>query len=68
MATHILTTGKGKNKRQFELDEDEFNEFLLRYEENELVDLSHLTGKQVILTQRDPKTGAVIGSTTITMN
>ena len=68
MKTHILTTGKGKNKRQFELDENEFNEFLLRYEENELVDLSHLKGKPVILTQRDPKTGAIIGTTTITMN
>ena len=38
----ILTTGKGKNKRSWELTEEEFAEFALRFEENELIDVSKL--------------------------
>lgn len=41
--TIILTTGKGKNKRQWELTESEFNEFEFRYEENELIDFEDVS-------------------------
>ena len=36
----ILTTGKGKDKRSWELTEEEFDEFEFCYEENELVDFT----------------------------
>lgn len=38
----VLTTGKGKNKRQWELSAEEFQEFEMLFEENELIDLSCL--------------------------
>ena len=68
MAKHILTTGKGKNKRQFELNDAEFKEFELRYEENELIDTSNLYGKPITITQVDPKTNKPIGQTTVTLS
>lgn len=40
MAKHILTTGKGKSKRQWELTDEEFEYFQMRFEENELADMS----------------------------
>ena len=39
MSEHILTMGRGKNKRQWSLDDKELKEFELRFEENELVEL-----------------------------
>lgn len=37
---HILTTGKGKNKRQWELSNEDFERFEAMFEENELIDMS----------------------------
>ena len=51
----ILTLGKGKNKREWELTEEEFREFECRFEENELIEIGpeFLKGK---LTLVDPPT------------
>lgn len=38
--TYILKVKDGKQTREFELNKREYDEFLLRYEENELVDYS----------------------------
>ena len=38
--THTLTTGRGKNKRTFELNDEEFSRFEMMFGENELVDIS----------------------------
>ena len=36
---HILSTGKGKNKREFELNNEEWDRFLLYFEECELIEI-----------------------------
>lgn len=40
MKTYTLTLGKGKNKREWRLTEDEFDTFLLYFGERELIDLN----------------------------
>lgn len=65
MAKHILTTGKGKNKRQYELNDEEFAEFQMRFEENELIDVSKFADKPVKLTLCDPKTLKPIETVTL---
>ena len=54
MAKHILTTGKGKNKRQWELTDEEFEYFQMRFEENELVDMSDWDISKIKITEVPP--------------
>lgn len=39
---HVLTLGKGKNKRQWELTDEEFARFETMFEESELIDTSDI--------------------------
>lgn len=39
MANIVLSTGKGKNKRQWEFTPEEFQQFELMFEENELIEI-----------------------------
>ena len=45
-----LTLGKGKNKRQWELSDDEFEIFETMFEENELIDFSAINFSKCKLT------------------
>jgi len=40
--SHVLTLGKGKNKRQWELTDEEFARFETMFEESELIDTSDI--------------------------
>ena len=51
---NILTLGRGKNKRQWELTDEEFEEFEMRFEESELIDMSNFDISEMKLTLVDP--------------
>ena len=54
--TVILTTGTGKNKREWELTKKEFEEFELMFEENELIEMPEdFSGWNITLVE--PPTG-----------
>ncbi len=49
-----LTLGRGKSKRQWQLSDEEFRNFELRYEENELVDMSSFDIGKMKLVETEP--------------
>ena len=51
MANVVLTKGKGKNKREWELTESEFTRFSMEFEESELV--FPLEGDDDLLVMKD---------------
>ena len=48
MAIHILTTGKGKNKRQWQLNDSEFDVFEAYFSENEVVDIPDVSKLRLV--------------------
>ncbi len=49
----ILTAGEGANKRQWELNDEEFERFEIMFEENELIDISKIDFSKIKLIQVD---------------
>lgn len=45
----ILTAGKGKNKREWQLNDQEFAEFEMRFEECELIDIGDIKSFKLTL-------------------
>lgn len=61
---YILKVKDGKKTREFEFNSQEYNEFLQRYEENELIEApDDLSGFKV--TMVNPKTGKPINTVTL---
>lgn len=52
--TYILTVKDGKDERKFKLNKTEFDEFCLRFEENELVDMPDFDLSGIKLVKVDP--------------
>ena len=51
---NILTMGRGKNKRQWELSDEEFEDFERQFEECELIDMSNFDPSKMKLTLTPP--------------
>ena len=52
--SNVLTLGRGKNKRQWELTDEEFARFEAMFEESELIDTSDIDLSSFKLTLVDP--------------